>query len=107
MRTGALLVACLTLGAWNASVTDAHGDDRAPADRPFGLTGRVPWTTSRVVGSPDPPSPYRLKRVFPRLKFKSPVCIAQEPGTERLLVAERDGKIFSFPGDDPDADQPE
>ena len=56
--------------------------------RPFGLTKRIPWTTSRVVGSPEPPPPYRLKRVFPRLKFQGPVCIAQEPETNRLMVAE-------------------
>src|SRR5262249_4532407 len=75
--------------------------------KPFGLSKRVPWTTSRIVGSPDPPPPYRLKRVFPRIKFQGPVCIAQEPETNRLLVAENNGKIYSFPIDNPDADKPE
>lgn len=61
---------------------------------------RVKWTTSRVVGSPDPPAPYRLTRAFPALKFKGPVFIAQDPLSERFMVAELSGKLFSFrPGD--------
>ena len=32
--------------------------------KPFGLDKRIPWTTSRVVGSPNPPLPYRVRRVF-------------------------------------------
>lgn len=58
------------------------------------------WTTSRVMGSPEPPAPYRLGRVYPQLTFKEPVFIAQDPMSERLMVAEYKGKIFSFrPGD--------
>src|SRR5207248_4651544 len=45
--------------------------------------------------------------VFPRLKFQGPVCIAQEPDTNRLFVGENNGKIYSFPIDDPDAEKPE
>ncbi len=44
----------------------ALGDDTPPAVKPFGLAKRVPWTTSRMVGSPDPMAPYRLQRVFPK-----------------------------------------
>ena len=32
---------------------------------------RVPWTTSRLTGSPDPPPPYRIEQVFARLRFVS------------------------------------
>src|SRR5437899_751024 len=106
MRSRAFVLLVAMLGNWDASWPEAHGDDRAAADRPFGLTERVPWTTSRVVGSPEPPPPYRLNRVFPRVAFKSPVCIAQEPDTNRLMVAERGGKIYSFAMDGPDAEAP-
>ena len=36
-------------------------------DRPFGLQRRFPWNDSRVVGSPDPPLPYKVVRAFPKL----------------------------------------
>ena len=39
------------------------------ADGPtFSTKSRVAWTTSRVQGSPDPPSPYRTRIAFPRKK---------------------------------------
>jgi glucose/arabinose dehydrogenase len=58
----------------------------AAAERPFGLDKRVPWTTSRVVGSPDGPLPYRVRRAFPRLKVPCPIAAAHEPGTDNLLL---------------------
>jgi putative heme-binding domain-containing protein len=58
---------------------------------------RVPWSTSKVAGSPDPPHPYRVARVFPKLRFKNPLHITSAPGTDRLFVLEHTGKIFSFP----------
>lgn len=67
------------------------------AEKPFGIEKRVPWTTSRVTGSPTPPSPYVTERVFPKLEFKSPVTMVNAPGTDRLFVMELGGKVFSFP----------
>ena len=69
-------------------------------EKPFGLTRRVEWTTSRVVGSPDPPPPYQLVRAFPQFIFKHPIFIAQDPTSERFFVAEYEGKIYSFRPDD-------
>jgi uncharacterized repeat protein (TIGR03806 family) len=62
---------------------------------------RVPWTTSRLIGSPDPPPPYRLIRAFPQVTFKAPVFIAQDPLSDRLFIAEYDGLIYSFQPKDP------
>jgi putative heme-binding domain-containing protein len=58
---------------------------------------RVPWTTSRVKGSPDLPSPYRLVPAFPDLKFKNPLDAEPIPGGNRMLVLEQKGKLLSFP----------
>src|SRR5581483_11448751 len=71
------------------------------ASKPFGIAKRVKWTTSRLIGTPDPPPNYRLVRAFPQFVFKEPVFIAQDPVSARLLVAEyTSGKIYSFlPGD--------
>jgi uncharacterized repeat protein (TIGR03806 family) len=64
----------------------AAADDRAAAGRPFGLKRRIPWNDSRVVGSPDPPAPFKVVRAFPKLTIKQPLCLAPEPGTRRLFI---------------------
>jgi putative heme-binding domain-containing protein len=67
---------------------------------------RRPWSTSRLTGSPEPPPPYRLERVFPRLRFDHPLEIVR--ALDRFFVIEhRDahlGRILSFP-DDPSSAQ--
>jgi putative heme-binding domain-containing protein len=63
---------------------------------------RVPWTTSRVVGSPDPPPPFKVVRAFPNLKFKQPLLMARCPGSDRFVVGEHAGVLYSF-ADTPDA----
>ena len=69
------------------------------AAAPFGIEKRIPWTTSRFRGTPDPPLPYRAQRVFPNLHFKNPTVLTNAPATDRLFVAEQSGKIFSIPND--------
>jgi putative heme-binding domain-containing protein len=59
-------------------------------------TSRVAWTTGRVTGSPEAPPPFRLERVFTKLKFTEPLDMDFGPGG-RVYVAEKAGKIFSFP----------
>jgi putative heme-binding domain-containing protein len=61
---------------------------------------RVPWTTSRVRGSPEPPAPFRVERAFPKLKFVEPLDIVVIPGSQRLAVVEQHGRIFSIPNDE-------
>jgi glucose/arabinose dehydrogenase len=60
---------------------------------------RIPWTTSRVAGSPDPPLPYQARRAFPNLNFRNPLYLAFEPGTGRAMVALQHGRILAFPND--------
>lgn len=57
---------------------------------------RVPWTTSRVVGSPDPPPPFKVVRAFPKLKFEHPLLMARCPGSDRVFVGEQPGVLYSF-----------
>ncbi|MBQ16508.1 MAG: hypothetical protein CMJ65_05235 [Planctomycetaceae bacterium] len=70
------------------------GTGLSAADPP---TRRVGWTSSQVIGTPEPPSPYLVERRFPKLNFKNPVEMRPIPGTNRLLVVELGGRIFSFP----------
>ncbi|MCA9156676.1 MAG: PQQ-dependent sugar dehydrogenase [Planctomycetales bacterium] len=69
-----------------------------------GSPARQAWVTSRIIGSPDPPSPYRVEKVFPHLQFQQPTVLTMAPGTSRWYLAELTGRIYSFPHD-PDIEQ--
>ncbi|MFN0195575.1 MAG: PQQ-dependent sugar dehydrogenase [Planctomycetaceae bacterium] len=107
--TRVCIVRALSLAVLIGAASVAVGDEAAKegdgdASKPFGLQKRMPWTTSRIVGSPEPPPPYTVERIYPALTFKNPVFIAQEPGTDRILVAELDGNIFAFSKTNPVAE---
>jgi uncharacterized repeat protein (TIGR03806 family) len=64
--------------------------------RPFGIEKRELWTTSKVLGSPEPPDPYRTEIAFRGLKFFEPLELRRMSGSNRLAIAERTGKLFTF-----------
>src|SRR3982750_1942031 len=64
----------------------------AADDRPFGIERRIPWTTSHLIGSPDPPLPYTIEKSFSKIKGERPIFIAVEPGTERVFVVQQGGE---------------
>lgn len=77
------------------AVSAAIADESAiPANLP-----REPWTTSRIVGTPDPPLPYRVEAVWPEVRFENPVDWAAEPGTSRIFILQLGGKLFAFRSD--------
>lgn len=90
MRTNPISLVSILLGLLSLA---------AQADEPFGLTERKPWTTSTFHGQPELPPPFRAERVFPTLQFAGPTVLIGAPGSKRWFVAERTGKIFSFPQD--------
>jgi uncharacterized repeat protein (TIGR03806 family) len=57
--------------------------------RPHGIEKFVPVTSSTVVGSPDPPPPYRMERLFPKLKINFPICVKPQPRTNLMLVIDQ------------------
>ena len=57
---------------------------------------RVPWTTSKITGSPEPPPPFRAVNPFPKVKLNHPLACVFAPGSDRLFVAEQGGKMVSF-----------
>lgn len=78
------------------SLLDHHGQLGA---QEVGLDRRVPWTTSNFSGTPEPSLPYLTKRAFPELQFDRCIDLAQPQGSDRLYVAQQNGKIVSFPND--------
>ncbi len=76
-----------------AALSTTSCKERETADnKPFGLDHRIPWTTSRLIGSPDPPLPYTVERTFTKIKLERPIFIIAEPQTPRLFVIEQGGE---------------
>src|SRR5271166_2031721 len=80
------LIVAVEFVAWLGSAVDERGKsgNAEPTQ-----SARTPWTTSRLLGSPDPPPPFKVVRVFPKLKFEHPLLIARYPGSNRLIVGEQ------------------
>lgn len=74
-----------------ASVLLVTSATASAAEKPFGLNRRIPWNDSRVVGTPEPITPYKVVRAFPKLTVKQPVSLTPEPGTRRLFVLQHLG----------------
>jgi glucose/arabinose dehydrogenase len=63
-----------------------HFTVQEPASRPHAIDKRLPLTTSKVVGSPDPPLPFGAVKAFPDLVLSYPIAVTHQPGSDRLLV---------------------
>jgi len=62
------------------------GQPRTPEMPPYGLEKRVPFTTSKVTGTPEPPPPYCAVKAFPKLKIPYPMNVYHQPGSNLLLA---------------------
>jgi glucose/arabinose dehydrogenase len=89
--TALLAVAALTAPAAKPTAPPPRAASADPAEPPYGIDHRVPWTHSHVVGSPNPPPPFRVVRAFPKLTFNQPLCVTTEPGTSDMIVVSHDG----------------
>ena len=83
-------------GALSIALRAADAPTAAAPASVVALDQRIPWTTGKVVGSPDPPDPFVTRRLFPNLKFYRPLDLAFEPGGQRAFVLEHGGKLWSF-----------
>jgi uncharacterized repeat protein (TIGR03806 family) len=66
---------------------------------PSGLDQRIPLTTSRVVGSPEPPLMLWAKRAWPGLSFNHSLFIGRDAASDGFLVVEQAGRILSVSRD--------
>lgn len=80
------------------------------AEKATPLTKRIAWNDSRMVGSPEPMSPYKVVRSFPKLSIKQPLGLIPEPKTDRLFALQHlsfnggPGRLLAF-RDDQDVDR--
>ncbi len=61
-----------------------------------GLDRRVPWTTSKITGTPTPPPPFSTEHVFKSLTFTQPGELVAIPDGKSLALLEVGGLIYSF-----------
>ena len=94
-----MITLLLALGCALLTVLLSQAQDQPARQKSAGASHRDLWTTSQLRGSPDPPSPYKTELAFPKLKFDEPLDITSVPGSDRLYVTERYGRIFSLPND--------
>lgn len=88
--SAALLPILLSVAVCTEITQVACADEDGDAG-PFGIDVRVPWTSSRVEGSPDPPLPYVVEKVFTGIEWNQPIYAEREPGTENLVVIQKGG----------------
>ncbi len=91
-----LALSLLPIGGLMAVLCAFAAGSAAPQNSEPAQSNRTPWTTSRIVGSPDPPPPFKVVRVFPKLKFHRPLLLARCPGSDRFFVGEQAGVLYSF-----------
>ena len=84
------LILVLAVAALQASASAVA--DEPTAEPAFGMQTRTPLTTSRVVGSPEPPPPYVVEPIFVNVQWDRPLYIKPEPGTNDLFVIEQGGE---------------
>jgi uncharacterized repeat protein (TIGR03806 family) len=88
----AVLLLLLTAGV----VSPADKTPAAKKAAPFNLEKRELWTTNNIHGTPDPADPFTTQDAFPKLKFFEPLSAGLVPGTKRMGIATRPGKIYTF-----------
>src|SRR5947209_9409638 len=69
------------------------GPGKTKTTKAYGLEKRLALTTSKVVGFPDPPPPYRPKQVFANATINFPLWVEPIPGTDTLLLMTHDSSI--------------
>ena len=89
--------ALVAAGAYLLAPSTAAEPREAPAARKAsGIERRVPWTTSKLVGSPEPPDPFTMVKTYPKVSFNEALELTAVPGKKQWLVAERHGKVYAL-----------
>ncbi len=82
---------CTLIGACSGLAMYLTQDETTQA-----TSSQSPWNNDQLWGQPDPPPPYQAVRVYEGLPLQEPVGMARAPGSNRLFVYERRGRLYSF-----------
>lgn len=87
-----MVCVCVVPVTCGRAAEDEVAEQEAAETRPYGIDVRVPWTGSRVIGSPEPPLPYINSPVLTGISWNQPIFIDREPGTRFLIAIQRSGE---------------
>lgn len=93
--SGRMMLAAVVAAFTHFLAWMSFAGETASVPKPNGLLwpdNKLPQlTTSRVIGSPEPPLPYTVKRAYPNLKLNFPIGIILQPNSDRLWTFTADG----------------
>jgi putative heme-binding domain-containing protein len=78
---------CLVICRWLIAGLSLAASSSSPAAE------RVPWTTSRILGSPEPPSPYVVERVLHQGRIQNATELDFLPGSNWALILAQNGRL--------------
>lgn len=94
-------VVCLFAVAFDTALPGAAPETVPLPEAVSGLRKNMRLLKSRIVGRPDPPLPFTVTAVYPKLKLDQPMFVLRQPGSRRLLFLDKGGKRLCRTGDDP------
>lgn len=96
-----LVVSCLILiGSSNTQAAQPGNESKVQPSAANELPARqVPWTSSKVKGSPDPPLRYVAERVFSGVELARPVEIGWLSDANCWVASHKGGKLVRFDND--------
>ncbi len=98
-RVCLLILAVLTV-PFPVLANDADGTVEVPG-AVTRLKQRLVTLENRVVGRPEPPLPYTVEAVYPKLILDNPMFVMLQPGSSRLLFIDQGGKRLCRTDSDP------
>lgn len=94
-----LLVFTVCLVSISADQLVAQQPDLGQPNTDGPVARLVPWTSSNVKGSPDPPLPYKTERAFGNVHLDHPTDIMWLADAQRWIATQQNGRIVSFEND--------
>jgi glucose/arabinose dehydrogenase len=95
-----LLILAVLIVPFPVLANDADGTVEVPG-AVARLKQRLVTLENRVVGRPEPPLPYTVEAVYPKLILDNPMFVMLQPGSSRLLFIDQGGKRLCRTDSDP------
>ncbi|PHS07135.1 MAG: hypothetical protein COA78_13700 [Blastopirellula sp.] len=72
---------------------------KSPAVSKYQKSPLAVWSSSKIIGTPDPPLPYVTRQIYADIKLNQPTMLMPVPNTRRMIVTQLTKEILSFADD--------